>query len=163
MTRDHEPGGVEHGTGKRGRTVRPSALVIEPRMVVALETGTAGIVTEVRTDGIVVVAVRGGCAVERGPGRRLEILAGPRDPHPQRRCILDDWLRRPADWPQSWDDTTGAMTRAMWATARAFMAEHGLTLGRDVHVDIRVSRPPVCVPQALKLSRDELLVPFEPS
>ncbi len=138
------------------------ATEIPIRAVVMLDSAEEGIVTGVRDDGTLVIATRKGRWVERSPSQTLELVAGPDEPHPARLPIIDDWLERSADWSSTSDETTDALTRALWKTAQHFFREHGLSLNDDILVELSVLRPRVRVPDALRLRRHDMLEPFRP-
>lgn len=139
---------------------------IVPRAVVMGEYGAIGIVLEVSDDGGFAVAFTRGRLRTCTLADRLEVLAGPREGHPARLVVLEQWLRRPPDWPDGRDEASNAFAREAWGMLTELAERRGFVLGEDLHMSFTATRPHVRVPAILELTHDEafehLTRPFEP-
>jgi hypothetical protein len=153
-------------TTRSSMVERCTAAGIVPRAVIANDRGAVGVVVDVRDDGTFTIAYRRGQWGEGRIGDAIEILAAPDEWHAGRLVILQDWQRRPPDWPAGRDDVSDAFARVVWESIMELAARYGLTLGEEIVVDLHVSRPRVRVPRVLMLTaaemREHVSEPFDP-
>ena len=146
---------------------RCAAAGVVPRAVIVNERDGVGIVVEVRDDGTFTIAGRRGQWGEGRIGDAVEILAEPEEWHAARLVILQEWQRRPPEFPAGDDDVPVAFARVAWDSIVKLADRYGLTFGEEIVVDLDVRRPRVQVPQVLELTAAEMLEsfskPFDPA